>query len=199
MYCAAMYARRPLVTRSTAQRARPWAAVCLIASLCAAPAAWAVGNDEGLPAAIPVPPLVPYETIAAPPAAPRDAVPGWSRGALLLGLGLVSAGIGTWSGLQALAHSRAAEPHCATDIYTDVCDPQGIAERNEGRRYTATATIGISASVPFFIFGTWLFVTAPMTWEQRTVAGGAPGPTPTPPAPTVFAVWPGGVVLGQRF
>ena len=138
--------------------------------------------------------MAPIQALPRPPPAPRNAISWRAKGAILSGLGLVSAAVGTWAGLEALANSRAAEPYCATGMYSNVCDPQGIALRDEGRKYTHTATIGLSFAFPLLVFGTWMLVTSPASWEQRTqVVSSLSSAQPT------LSLTPGGVVVGQRF
>lgn len=189
-----MFAGQPLASSPTARLRR----VCVVVMLCAIAGtpgpAGAAEIHPALPPATHVAPVAPLETVAAPPMATRDAVPRWVKGAILGGMGLISAGIGTWAGLEALDKTRAAEPDCATDLYDDVCNPRGLALRADARKYTNTATIGISLAPPLLAFSIWLLVTAPSSWEQRTTAGG-----PAASTGLRVSVVPGGVFVGRQF
>ena len=207
-----MYAGPVPIRRATASRlAHRAACVCLnVVSIACVGPAWGTpsstppGNppakppgiplQQALPPPNPVPAAAPLGAVKTPPVTPRAALSWSAKGGILAGLGVLSFGIGTWAGLQALSYSRDAGPHCGTGMYTDVCNPEGLALREEGRRYTTTATAGIMGSVPLLIFGTWLLAAAPMTWEQRTVADAQSDE----PALEV-GLTPGGLAVGGRF
>lgn len=189
-----MQVPRPLAAHATA-RLPPRCALAVTLLTCSMPlASWAQGTDAPLPEAVPVPPLASAGTVADPPMASRDTLSPWTKGAVLGGLGLISAGIGVWAGLEAMSNARAARSHCADGIYDDVCDPVGLAMRQEARKYTGTATVGVSASIPMLIFSTWLLATAAASWEHRTTEAArvtATGRT--------VGLMPGGLTLSQRF
>jgi serine/threonine-protein kinase len=161
-------------------------------------------TQEGVTAAVKVPPLEGAPPEAASTAAAPSAAPSGSMGApppspsgqqepspaggtqrtigvVLAGAGVV--GLAVSAGFAASAKSKYNDSlsHCET-VNHDLCDPSGIATRNDARSAGNVATVALGIGGAALVAGAVLWLTAPR-------GGVAVGVAPAPGGAVVKGVW----------
>lgn len=115
-------------------------------------------EDEPVPPP-PPPPLPQNVPPPQPPPPPPPPTRSWQRpfGIVLAGVGLVGAGIGTYTGLRARSQWSEAEGGCASDG----CSAPGYASWQDARESAKAATIAFSAGGALVAAGVILWISAP--------------------------------------
>jgi hypothetical protein len=129
--------------------------------------------DAKLPAARPLP-------LPAPPQGPPVAIQGgpddeaddpmgsYALGGAFLGAGLAAVGVAVALGVAAINKRDEAAAFCGEEANDDVCSPQGLDLRSEGRDLALGSTLAIGFT-PLTVLGAWTLATAPGMWRSRTL------------------------------
>jgi hypothetical protein len=93
----------------------------------------------------------------------------WLVAAPLFAVGAIAAGLGTWSGLEAIAAARTRNAHCS-DLY---CDPPGLAADRDARRWSTLSTVGLGVGTAAVVAGAAWLLLAPRSRVRPLLTGGS--------------------------